>query len=43
MKNIVRVYDQIAPEITKVYEEQTHIKGIKEFIKRLPKKAKILV
>ncbi|MDP2720837.1 MAG: class I SAM-dependent methyltransferase [bacterium] len=41
-KEIVKIYDKIAPEITQVYEQQSHIKGIKKFISVLPKRAKVL-
>ena len=41
-KKIVNIYDKIAPEIAQVYEQQSHIKGIKKFISILPNRAKIL-
>lgn len=42
MKDIVGIYDKVAPEISKLYGQQTHIKGISEFAPYLPKKGKIL-
>ncbi len=41
-ENILAVYDKVAPDISTVYDQQTHIIGIKNFIKLLPPKAKIL-
>src|SRR3990167_89931 len=41
-KEVVKIYDEIAPEIAQVYEQQSHIKGIKKFISILQKRAKIL-
>ena len=41
-KKIVNIYDKIAPEIAQVYEQQSHIKGIKKFISVLPRQSKIL-
>src|SRR3989337_3270000 len=40
--NIISVYDKIAPEISKVYDQQTHIKSVKSFVGKLSEKAKIL-
>jgi ubiquinone/menaquinone biosynthesis C-methylase UbiE len=42
MKDIVKIYDRVAPEISQVYEEQSHAKGIKEFVDRLSPETKIL-
>ena len=41
-ENILAVYDKVAPDISAVYDQQTHIIGIKNFIKLLPARAKIL-
>ena len=41
-ENILAIYDKVAPDISAVYDQQTHIIGIKNFIKLLPQKAKIL-
>ena len=44
MKNILSIYNKFAPELSQGYEQETlfHSKGIKEFTRFLPKKAKIL-
>ena len=41
-ENILAVYDKVAPGISAVYDQQTHIIGIKNFIELLPARAKIL-
>ncbi len=44
MKNILSIYNKFAPELSQGYEQQIpyHSKGIKEFTRFLPKKAKVL-
>ena len=42
MSRILKVYDQIAPEISQLYSSQTHIKGIQRFTINLTKHSKVL-
>lgn len=41
-KEITSIYDKVASNISKIYEQQTHIKWIKELAENLPKGGRIL-
>jgi ubiquinone/menaquinone biosynthesis C-methylase UbiE len=41
-EEITSIYDKVAFEISEVYNQQTHIKGISNFSKTLSQKARIL-
>lgn len=41
-KEITSIYDKVASNISKIYEQQTHIKWIKELAENLPKSGRIL-
>ena len=42
MSEILKIYDQIAPQVSALYSSQTHIKGIQKFTTNLTKRSKVL-